>query len=208
MRRRAGSLLWVLLCVAVLLLLALPGRTSATTAVPQQGDTTLGDVTVVVEPMSSSVVLGDDLALQITVANGGAAATDPMVLHLDILDRNNEGSVDPEDWTSTLTRPIAEIPAGGSTDVSWTVQPISAGTFIAYAVVVKPSGTGLTASNLAEVMVEDRRSLNPGNILPLAIGAPLVVGGALALQLGLGRRSGRDGRRTVGVEGSTGGSST
>lgn len=206
MRRRAGPLLSALACVAVLLL-TLPGRTSATTAVPQQGDTALADITVVVEPMSSSVVLGDDLALNITVANAGAAATDPMVLHLDILDRNNEGSVDPEDWTTTLTRPIAEIPAGGSTDISWTVQPISAGTFIAYAVVVKPSGAGLTASNLAEVMVEDRRSLNPGNILPLAIGAPVVVGGALALQLGLGRRTGRGGRTTVAVDG-TGGSST
>lgn len=199
MSRRAWSLMTALVS-AVVLLMALPGSSSAATGLALQSDATLGEVTVAVDPTTSAVVLGDQLDLQITVVNSGAAATEEMVLHLDILDRNTEGSVDPEDWTTTLTRPIAEVPAGGSTEVSWTVQPISAGTFIAYAVVVKPSGAGLAASNLAEVVVEDRRSLNPGNILPLAIGAPLVVGGALALQLGLGRRSGRGGGATATTE--------
>jgi hypothetical protein len=130
-----------------------------------------------------------------------------LVLHLDILDPDSDRSVDPEDWTTTLTRGIAELSPGGSTEVPWTVQPISAGTFSAYAVVVRPAGAGLSASNVAEVVVEDQRSLNPGNILPLSIGAPLVIGGALLVQLRAGRRSALPARitaasRSAGVDGS------
>ena len=178
----------------IALVVAVSWPAAAATTLPRQDATASLDVTVAVEPVTTSVVLGDSLDLQITVTNSGAAATPPLVLHLDILDPDSDGSVDPEDWTTTLTRSIAEIPPGGSTDVPWTVQPISAGTFTVYAVVVRPTGAGLSASNVTEVTVEDKRSLNPGNILPLSLGAPLLVGGALAVQLLSVRRSDRRGR--------------
>jgi len=179
----------------IALIVAVSWPAAAATTLPRQDATASLDVTVAVEPATTSVVLGDSLDLQITVTNSGAAATPPLVLHLDILDPDSDGSVDPEDWTTTLTRSIAEIPPGGSTDVPWTVQPISAGTFTVYAVVVRPTGAGLSASNVTEVTVEDKRSLNPGNILPLSLGAPVLVGGALAVQLFSVRRSDRRGRK-------------
>lgn len=187
----------IVVAILVAILLAISWPAAATTTMPHQGATASLDVTVAVEPAATSVVLGDSLELQITVTNDGADTTPPLVLHLDILDPDSDASVDPEDWTTTLNRPIGAIPPGGSTDIVWTVQPISAGTFSAYAVVVRPTGAGLSASDVTEVTVEDQRSLNPGNILPLAIGAPLLVGGALAVQLLSVRRSDRRGRDTA-----------
>ena len=196
--RETGMSLGTIVVAALFLALVMTGSrpAAAGTAMPQQDEAVPLEVAVVLEPASTSVVLGDRLELNITVANDGAAATPPLVLHLDVLDPDSDGSVDPEDWTTTLTRPIAEIPPGGSTDVPWTIQPISAGTFTVYAVVVRPTGPGLSVSNVTEVTVEDQRSLNPGNILPLAIAAPVLVGGALALQLTSVRRSERRGRGT------------
>ncbi len=72
------------------------------------------------------------------------------------------------------------------------MQPISAGRFSLYIVVLRPAGSELTASNVAIIDVEDRRSLDPDGILPVAMGVPIVVGGLLMGQIGYRRRSWRD----------------
>lgn len=58
--------------------------------------------------------------------------------------------------------------------------------------VLRPAGSELTASNVAIIDVEDRRSLDPDGILPVAMGVPIVVGGLLIGQIGYRRRSWRD----------------
>jgi hypothetical protein len=151
------------------------------------------EVVVEIEPASSSVTLGDTVDLLVTVSNRGPEATQPLTVHIDILAPDRSSSVDPEDWTSTLNRELGVVAPGGTAQMHWTVQPISAGTFVAYAVALPitlpMSGGDLSASKGAEVVVVDRRSLNPGNIVPLAVAAPVLVGGLLGFQLRRARRS-------------------
>ena len=142
----------------------------------------LDGVTVAVEPRETSVVLGDSIDLGIRVTNAGPAATAPLVLHLDATDPERSSSVDPEDWTATLSRPLGILAPGATVDVVWTVQPISRGTFAAYAVALSADVDGIAASNLARVVVVDRRSLNPGGVLPVSVGAPTIIGLLLLVQ--------------------------
>ncbi len=148
----------------------------------------LDDVAVTVDPSSHSVVLGDTFTVQITVTNEGAAATDPLVLHVDITDPSKPTSVDPEDWTSTLSKTIGVLDSGSSVTVDWELQPIAGGEYAVYAVALSAGAETLSPSNVLRVAVADQRSLNPGGILPVAIGAPVVVGGLLLLQMRLSRR--------------------
>ncbi|MDH4076217.1 MAG: hypothetical protein OEW29_09800, partial [Acidimicrobiia bacterium] len=64
----------------------------------------------------------------------------------------------------------------------WQLQPISPGTYSIYAVALSAGVDNTTVSNIATVDVADQRSLNPGGILPVAIAAPAITGGLLALQ--------------------------
>lgn len=148
----------------------------------------LDSVSVRVEPASASVDLGQDLVLHVIVANAGSQPTTPLVVHLDITDPSRTTSVDPEDWTSTLSRKVDPVPAGGSSTLDWRVQPIGGGAFLAYVVALEPGGTGLVTSNAVRVDVGHQRTLNPGGILAVAIGVPLLVGGLLLAQLRRSRR--------------------
>ena len=147
-----------------------------------------GAVTVIVEPRSASAVLGEHLDLAVQVTNNGSEPTPPLVIHLDITDPDNAGSVDPEDWTSTLTKPLGVLEAGQSRTVDWRIQPISGGSFATYAVALAPGVAELAGSNVVTVEVADRRSLNPDGILPVAIAVPALIGALLLAQTSLGRR--------------------
>lgn len=150
----------------------------------------LDDVTVTIDPTQSSVVLGESVDLVVTVINSGDGATAPGAVHLDITDPTSSRSTDPEDWTSTLTRSIGRMDPGTTRTVSWTIQPISPGSYTTYAVVLSTGSETIVASNALRIDVEDERSLNPGGILPVAIGAPVFVGGLFVWQLTASRRRG------------------
>ena len=162
-------------------LLAMAGPSTAAPAA-------LDSVSVRVEPTSASVELGQDLVLHVTVSNAGSRPTPPLVAHLDITDPSRSTSVDPEDWTSTLTRKVDPVPPGGAAALDWRVQPIGGGSFLAYIVVLEPGSTDLVTSNAVRVDVAHRRTLNPGGILAVAIGVPLLIGGLLLAQVRRSRR--------------------
>lgn len=167
----------------------LGARPSASQPAPDPID----DLEVTVAPASADVVLGESLELSVTVANNSQLAGEGLVAHLDVTDPAEGGSVDPEDWTSTLSRPLDGMAPGEATTVVWDVQPISAGRFSLYAVVLRKGSTELAASNVVAIGVEDQRSLNPDGILPVALGVPLVIGGLLVVQIGYRRRQWRTG---------------
>lgn len=173
----------VMLTLIILLLISLPTPASAA----QLTDT----VVVTIDPPTSSVVLGENLDLQVSVTNTSENTTPPLVVHIDITKPDQATSVDPEDWTPTLSQTIGELAPGETIVVNWTIQPISAGTFATYAVALSPGVDNIAASNVLEVRVADQRSLNPGGILPVAIAAPALIGALLMLQMRLARRNRR-----------------
>jgi hypothetical protein len=160
-----------------------------TAASPAQAEGKVGDITVRIDPPTASIRLGESLGLRITVTNHGDTSSPPLVLHLDVTDPARSTSVDPEDWTSTLSKTVGVLAPGDSTTLDWRIQPISSGTFATYAVAISPGVDDLASSNVAQVDVADQRSLNPGGILVAAIGTPAVVGALLLLQLSRARRS-------------------
>lgn len=174
------------LLIAVLLTVGLGGATNAAAQAP-------GDVTVSVEPTTSSIMLGESLDLHVTVTNNATAPIPELVVHLDVTDPTISTSVDPEDWTSTLTRPVGVLAPQATITLDWTVQPIAGGTFAVYAVALSADQAAVSPSNILRVEVQDRRVLNPGGILPVALGAPALVGALLVLQLRLVRRTHRRG---------------
>lgn len=163
---------------------------SLATLVPAAAGATqlLDDVSIAIDPSDVDVVLGENFDLTVTVTNNGTNATAPLVVHLDIIDPEQSTSVDPEDWTPTLSQTIDPIAAGESITVSWNLQPISPGSFATYAIALSPGVDTIAASNVVEVRVSDQRTLNPGGILPVSLAAPSIVGVLLLVQMRFARR--------------------
>ncbi len=168
---------------ALLLVVATATEPGATTVTAAPSPSDAADLSVVIDPERSDVDLGDSIDVQVMVTNSSNSDRSDLVAHLDVVSPDREGSVDPEDWTATLTRPIGLLAAGASTTIDWTIQPISPGTFLVYGVVLAQDGSDVAPSNAMTVSVTDRRSLNPQGVLPVVIIVPLAVGLLLADRL-------------------------
>jgi len=138
---------------------------------------------VSVTPDRVRTSVGESVELLVTVASPATGPTPETVVHLDITDPVQEMSVDPEDWTTTLTQAVPPVETGKPTSVSWTIAPPSAGDFLLYAVAVDPNAgvepTQIAVSNGVPVHVAERRPFNPQGILPLAIAVPALIGAVL-----------------------------
>lgn len=92
--------------------------------------------------------------------------------------------MDLEDWTANRSTSLAPVPPGGSQTQAWTLRALTSGDFAVYVVVV-PHGPlhGTDAPIMSApvpIHVTQRTNLNPGGVLPVALGVPALIIGALA----------------------------
>ena len=146
-------------------------------------DTPTEHLRLSVAPERVSTSVGTPVDLTITLVNGSPEQVRKLALHLDITDPRATNSVDPEDWTPTLTRTTAPVEPGGEVTESWSIAPIQGGDFVLYAVALDLDAGGeptmLTVSNGVPVHVDEKRSFNPRGVLPLSVAMPVLVGMAL-----------------------------
>jgi hypothetical protein len=168
-----------LLLVALLLLLC--GAPAAQAA---------GGLAVAMDRTAVATKIGHKFVLHARIENRGGAAANGLVAHLNVVDLTGHTYVDPEDWSTSRTRYLQPIPVGGSAKLTWRVNAVNAGTIGIYIAVLPRSGTPVppTTGPTVRIRIQDRKTLNSGGILPLALGIP----GALGL-LALGVRLRRAG---------------
>jgi hypothetical protein len=148
------------------------------------------DLTVSNDRTAIATKLGHKFVFHSTIRNNGTSPAGGLVVHLNVVDLSGHTYVDPEDWSSHRTRYLAAIPAGASTTVSWPMNAVNSGTIGVYVAVLPRSGAPVppTTGPILRVRIQDRKTLNSGGILPLALGFPALLG-LLAFGVRL-RRSG------------------
>jgi hypothetical protein len=147
-----------------------------------------------VDRLQIETKLGKTFEFRSTIRNGGSTTATGMIAHLNVLSFSSSVYVDPEDWSSNRTRYLAAIPAGGSVTIHWRVEAVNAGRFAAYVAVLSADRAPVAGPDV-HVRVTERRTLDSGGILPLALGVPALLGLS-----GLGIRM-RRGRSAVGDPG-------
>jgi hypothetical protein len=148
-------------------------------------------LSVTVDHEQISTGLGDDFGFRTTITNQAVTSTAPLIAHLNFLSLREGVYVDPEDWSSQRTWYLGAIPAGESRTIMWKIKAVNGGSFAAYAAVLpqnNPAGAP-TTSPTVEIEVAERRTLNSGGILPLALGIPAFLG-LMAGGVRLARRRG------------------
>jgi ABC-type multidrug transport system permease subunit len=133
------------------------------------------------------VKTGDSIFFNTVVANNHTEASPSVIVAMNIINLDKEGDVvDPEDWSPERTQYIAQLGPGQSTTLSWRINAILDGDYIVYMVAMpepesQESTSQAVASSGIHLTVTPFTKLNPGGVLPYAIGGPLVVGLGLFL---------------------------
>jgi len=128
-----------------------------------------------------TVQQGDHIIYNTVVKNNGAAESPALCLAMNIINLDAAGDiVDPEDWSPQRTQYIPTLGAGESVTHSWRVNAILDGDYLVYMVVIpEPAGREATSQVLASsgihLLVTPFTKLNPGGVLPYAVGGPLVL---------------------------------
>jgi ABC-2 type transport system permease protein len=182
-----------LLVIAVLLIS--PGASSS--AMVFQGD----DLQEAEQPLQIAidtayklVKTGDKVEFITTVTNNGPEESPPLIVAMNIINLDKQGDVvDPEDWSPQRTQYLESLGPGDSASLDWIINTILDGNYMVYMVVIpEPSTTEATSLPVASpgihLTVTPFTRLNPGGVLPYAIGGPILLGLGIYVVYRLRRR--------------------
>ena len=116
------------------------------------------------------------------LTNNGLIPTTPLIVAMNIINLNASGDVvDPEDWSPQRTQYAEPVAPGHSVTLSWRINAILAGNFMVYMVgIPAPAGAEATSHPVTSpgihLTVTKYTRLNPGGVLPYAIGGPVLLG--------------------------------
>jgi hypothetical protein len=141
----------------------------------------------------SEAKTGDQFEFETVVTNNGTDQSASLVVAMNIVNLGDGDPVDPEDWSPMRTQPIAPLTPGQSATQTWTVHAILEGNYLVYMVVIPtPEGVQVTSQPVASsgihLTVHPFVRLNPGGVLPLAIGMPSGLTLSMILLLWFRRR--------------------
>ena len=175
MRRRGRTIVNMLLLMCVLAALALSSPVSALQAANG------GDLQISVDLEYKSAKTGDKIEYSTVIKNNGSEVSPPLIVAMNIFNLNSFGDVvDPEDWSPERTQYIETLSPGESVTLDWVVNTILDGDFMVYMVLIpEPEGPDSTSRVISSpgihLTVERFVRINPGGILPYAIGIPLLL---------------------------------
>jgi hypothetical protein len=138
-----------------------------------------------IDKSAESCRAGTPILYNTVVTNTGKEATPPLIVAMNIINLKGDGEpVDPEDWSPQRTQYLESLEPGKSATHSWRINAILDGNFMVYMVAIPAPGTAEAttqpvASSGIHLTVTPYTKLNPGGVLPYAIGGPLLVGLAI-----------------------------
>lgn len=169
--------------VALLLLVCAQAIPTMTT--PAAADTALQ---INIDTTYQEARTGDTFQFTTIVTNRAVAESPPLVVAMNIVNLGDGDPVDPEDWSPERTQVLEPLSAGGSASLTWTINTILEGDYLAYMVVIpEPAGAQTTSLPVASagihMTIAQYSPLNPGGVLPVAFGIPLFLSILLGAQL-------------------------
>jgi ABC-2 type transport system permease protein len=195
-----GRLVGVGMLVAAGLVL-FPGASPATAqeAAPMSAEHPLQ---ITIDMAYKTVKASDHIIYNTTVTNNSTQTSPGLCLAMNIINLDAAGDiVDPEDWSPQRTQYIDALPAGQSATHSWRVNAILDGDYLIYMVAIpepeKDATSQPVASSGIHLTVTPFTKLNPGGVLPYAIGGPLILIAGIVFLYRMRRRKIDEGGNTA-----------
>jgi len=139
------------------------------------------DLTITIDGNYKLVKTGDKVEFNTLVTNNSSQASPALIVAMNIINLDAAGDVvDPEDWSPQRTQYMQSLAPGESVSQGWIVNTILEGDYMVYMVLVpEPAAAETTshpvASSGIHLTVAPFTRLNPGGVLPFAIGGPILL---------------------------------
>lgn len=118
---------------------------------------------------------GDYVTVKAQITNTGEKPLNDVTTYLSLMDRDNKMPVDLEDWSVEKGLYIETIESKQTLPLEWKIHLIKAGSYTLLILAVTPSSPIPLVSTIIPFTVAPKRNLNPGHVLPVALGTPLVL---------------------------------
>ena len=155
------------------------GFLSAAGASGQTGPQASGNsAPLVLEIMSSKTLsgtAGDYVTVVGDIKNTSQQPITDVTTYLSLVDTGNKLPVDLEDWSAEKGLYIGTIDAGQTLPLNWKIHFVKAGEYSLIIVATTGGREVPEVSSITHFQVNPKRNLNPGKVLPVALGTPIVL---------------------------------
>jgi hypothetical protein len=124
---------------------------------------------------------GDFVTVEARITNAGREPLSGVTTYLSLVDTTSNLPVDLEDWSAERGLYVGSIEPDQSLPLGWRIHFVKAGGYALLIVAVTAGSDVPNVSVITHFRVLPKRSLDPGHILPVALGEPLVLVVFLAL---------------------------
>jgi hypothetical protein len=131
-------------------------------------------LSIIPEKMLSGTA-GDFVTLNAQINNSGPNPINDITTYISLVDESNKVPVDLEDWSAEKGLFIGTIDSGQALPLSWKIHFVKAGTY-SLIIVAEVAGQEIPqVSTIVHFTVNPKRNLNPGQVLPVALGTPIIL---------------------------------
>ncbi len=123
---------------------------------------------------------GQYVKLPATITNTSNGPVKDAVAYVSLVDvtKGQQAPVDLEDWSAHRAIIVPSLAPGQSKDVSWSLRLVKGGNYTVYANSIVRGSTRASVGQEVPLFVKTKQNLNPGGVLPVALGVPVVAGAA------------------------------
>ncbi len=118
---------------------------------------------------------GDFVTVEGQLQNTSQSPITDVTTYLSLVDLQNKLPVDLEDWSAEKGQYIGSVDPGQTLPLRWKIHFVKAGDY-SIAIVADTGGNNTPLiSTLTHFHVSPKRNLNPGQVLPVAFGVPILL---------------------------------
>jgi hypothetical protein len=144
-----------------------------------QGQTNQQMSSVVLDILSSKEldgIAGEYVTVNAQITNTSSIPIQNIITYLSLVDNENKLPVDLEDWSAEKGLFIGTIGIGQTLPLNWKIHFVKAGKYSLTIIAVVEGKDKPETSSITQFNVSPKHNLNPGQVLPVALGEPFVIG--------------------------------
>jgi hypothetical protein len=124
---------------------------------------------------------GQYVKLPARITNASKVPVKDVVAYVTLVEitKGQKAPVDLEDWSAHRAVTIGSLAPGHSRDASWSLRLVKGGHYVIYANAIEKGSSWAAVGQEVPLTVMAHKNLNPGGVLPVALGVPVLVGAAL-----------------------------
>jgi len=135
-------------------------------------------ITVSINPTSIQANMGDKITYAGTITNNSDNVVNNIIAYISLANvtQGKEAPMDLEDWSANKAIKVDAIPPHRTYEGKWPMRLIDSGSYVAYVTVVDKNDNTPVSSAMSCLEIKRVLRLNPNNVLPVALGEPILLG--------------------------------